>query len=195
MSNPLMTFLGVTQVRANGGDPLAVRPTLRLAGFALADDRARARALITPVAGARVALAVPEVPTGDYWIATPAWFGMTEAFDQATDVYVETAEDVRFAGFLPLTGEATSYARKTLINAGSNPFTVRNFRYDEDNGDYDDPGMVQGLLRVLAPGESCRLVWDPTGQRWLVNDGLVSGEMLTHDFVTLTHDGSSLTSS
>lgn len=193
--NPLITALGVTELRVNGGEPLEVRESLRLVGVTGADDRYNRRAVIEPsTTPPRVTLIVPSVEPGEYYIYTPDWFGLTPAFDEATDIYV-TADDegVVFGGFAPPADSLASAARKILINAGAEPFEVRNFRFDDDAGDYDDPGMVQCHPRMLGPGESCRMQWDPTGQRWLVNDGLVSAELITHDLDLVTFDGDPVT--
>lgn len=200
--NPLIALLGTTQVRCNDGDPLPVRTTLRLEGLAVTDDAARARAVCeVALSPERVRLDVTspdvlddDVPFLKYSTIEPGgWFGLSEDFSAAEDVYVTTTEDgVKFGGFVP----SPIAARKTLTNAGSHVFEVYNFRQlDDDAGDYNSPGMVQGAKRTLGPGESLRLQWDPIGQRWLVNDGLVSAEILTHDHGLLTHDGATLTSS
>lgn len=195
---PPNPFLGYTQIRCNGGDPIIMRPTVRLVGMAVEDDRARARSVVTPgTVEDRITLIVSSVEAGDYWVNSPAhdaWFGFSIAFDEADDLLVTASADgVRFAGFSPPLMHEASRTRKLLVNAGEAAFEVRNFRFDDDAGDYDDPGMVQGHYRVLGPGESCRLQWDPVGQRWLVNDGLVSAEIITWDLEPVTFDGDQVT--
>lgn len=196
--NPLIAYLGYTSIRANGGAPVRLRAKLRLQGMGVADDEARRRSVLTPgLAQERVQLEVGPVPEGDYWVNSPDhddWFGYLVAFDEAADVLIHADEGVRFAGFSPPLNLTTTTYRKTLVNAGSHSFELRNFRADDDAGDYADPGMIQlAVARTLAPGESARIVWDPAGQRWLVNDGLVSAEILTIDNEPATSDGVQLT--
>lgn len=196
--NPLIAFLGYTSIRANGGAPVRLRARLRLEGIGVADDPARKRAVLTPgLATERVQLEVTNIDEGDYWVNSPDhddWFGYLVAFDEATDVLIDADEGVRFAGFSPPLNLTTTKYRKVLMNAGAHSFELRNFRADDDAGDYADPGMIQlAVARTLGPGESARIVWDPEGQRWLVNDGLVSAEILTIDNVPATSDGDTLT--
>lgn len=196
--NPLIAYLGYTSIRANGGEPVRLRARLRLEGLNVADDAARKRAVLTPgLTQERVQLEVINVEAGDYWVNSPDhddWFGYLVAFDEAADVLIHADEGVRFAGFSPPLNLTTTTYRKTLVNAGSHSFELRNFRLEEDAGDFDDPGMIQlAVGRTLGPGESARIVWDPAGQRWLVNDGLVSAEILTIDNERATSDGAQLT--
>lgn len=199
--NPLIARLGITRLRCNGGDEVGVHPTLRMKGLSIADDEVRKRAVVTPGTNIeRVAYNATADSLDDegdpvlrYSVLAPAdWFGLDAEFDASNDVYVTTVVDgVKFGGFgLPTIGH-----RKTLTNAGAHTFEVYNFRFEDDAGDYDTPGMVQGFRRTLRPGESIRLQWDPAGLRWLVNDGLVSAEILTHDHEPLTCDGTTLTGS
>jgi hypothetical protein len=199
--NPLIARLGVTRLRCNGGDEVATHPTLLLKGFAVVDDEVNKRALATPgpdtdrISYDATADSVDDDddPILEYSVLGPSdWFGVDAQFDASNDIYVTTVVDgVKFGGF----GVPTVVRRKTLTNAGAHTFEVYNFRLEDDAGDYNTPGMVQGFHRTLRPGESLRLQWDPIGLRWLVNDGLVSAEILTHDHETLTCDGETLTGS
>lgn len=196
--NALEALLGYTEIRCNGGAPMPLRTTLRLRGFEIADEPGRRRTVATRVNVARITLVADLVLTADYWPYSndpelPPWFGETQAFDEADDVFVTTEPDVRFAGFAVPLATPNTRDRKLLINVGTEPFEVRNFRHENDASDYDDPGMVQGRNRVIGPGESCRLQWDPTGQRWLVNDGMYSGEYVIWDNELVTFDDEPVT--
>lgn len=184
MSNQLISALGVQFVRLNGGSALGVRGTLRLVGCRIHDAPATNAVKVTITADARVRLDV-SVPAGDYDILTPDdWAG-------ADDVYITAEAGVRIAGFdwSPL----TRY-RKNIINAGSNAFEVNNYLIGLDDPAWDDPGhVILTNPRTLAPGEACRLQFDPVTQLWLVNDGLYSGDLVTHDNLLVTHDSDNIT--
>ena len=109
---------------------------------------------------------------GGLWVNSPdPWFGMSSEFDRASDVYVTFAgsEGVTFGGFAPPT--AAGVHRKRIYNVGSLEIEIYNFRAGLGEPDAGDPGMIMGANRVLEPGEAARLVNDPTGHRWLVNNG------------------------
>lgn len=180
----LGSALGLQWVRCNTGDPVKVRGTLRLVGCRIHDAPATRAVKVTITASARVRLDVA-IPAGDYEILTPDdWAG-------ADDVYITAEPGVRIAGFdwSPL----TRY-RKHVINAGTEAFEVNNYLIGMDDPAWDDPGHVLAIgPRVLAPGEACRLQFDPVTQLWLVNDGMYSSDLVSHDSSLVTHDGDNIT--
>jgi hypothetical protein len=120
----------------------------------------------------------------DYPLFNPTgWSG-------ADDVYVTASADgARIAGF----AIGATVQRKQLIIVGSHAVRIANYLLEDDDPTFDDPGKIMSNSRTLSPGDSARLVYDATGQRWLVNDGMFSGEYITHDNELITHDGSPIT--
>lgn len=187
-NNPLLTVRGLQWLRVNGGPSIPVRRTLHVFGASVADDEARNRTVCHRHGPGVSVIANVEIEGSEEVIFapdTPGWFGITEDFGNASEVYVTATGTTRIAGFAPPTGSQPT--TKTIINMGAGPFDVFNV------SDVDLPGFCMGAFRTLNGGESCRLVWDPIGLRWLVNDGLYSNEYLTHGSTVLTHDGEVLT--
>lgn len=194
--NPLEAFRGVQAIRCNGGAEYPARERLVLRGAAITDDPARKRTVAERTNTSRVRIDVYGVVDGRYWLDNPSdsWFGLSVDFDEADEVYIDAAgPDVELGGFGVPRGTINSRTRKVLVNFGEHPFSVTNFRFYDDSGEYDDPGMVQGYDRILHPGEALRMVWDPTGQRWLVSNGALSGEYVTFDGEQVTFDDEPVT--
>lgn len=182
--NPLITALGVQFLKANDGPTLAVRPALLVSNAALRDVPARRTVQVTPNSATRVRIDVA-LPTGDYEFLDPDDWAI------ADDVYITAEADVRIAGFG--FADLVKY-RKLIINAGTEPIDIFNFLLADDDPDWDTPGhIMQSAERLLQPGDSCRVQWDPTGQLWLVNDGMYSGDLITHDNALVTEDADNVT--
>lgn len=184
MKNPLTTALGIAYLRANSGESISARSTLRIEGGALRDVPARRTVQVTPTDSTRVRIDV-FLETGSYEFLDP------EGWRGADDVYITSEPNVRIAGFAY--DDITSY-RKLIINAGTEDLNVFNWLLEDDSAEWDDPGhIMQATGRLLAPGEACRVQWDPVGLLWMVNDGLYSGDLVTEDNVLVTEDTDNVT--
>lgn len=182
--NPLITALGIQYVRCNGGERVAVRPTLRLSGCAVHDSPATRSVQATINASARTRLDLA-LTDSDYTLLDD------DGWAAADDVYITTAESTtRISG---LAFDGLSVYSKQLINAGENTIVMVDLLAEDDAG-WDDPGNIRlASERTLVPGDACRVLFDPVTQLWLVNDGLFSGDLITHDNALVTEDGDNVT--
>lgn len=174
---------GVTRVRCNGGAVIPVQAMLRVSGGTLADQVALRSTQVARVDGARVRIDVT-IDGDDIPQFNPT------GWSTADDVYITaTADGARIAGF----GLDPATQRKQLIIVGAHAVRLTNYYLEDDDPSFDDPGRIRGRARTLSPGDAARLVLDATDSRWLVNDGMFSGEYITHDNEPITHDGDPIT--
>lgn len=182
-TNRLTSQRGYQWVRANGGAPVPARKTLKVIGGDATDDPARARTLLEVTNQVWIAITVDLDPLEDavYRDSVPDWFGVSPDFQPASDVYINpTGPDITITWLAPPSAAGTY--RKRLFNVGTYKLTLSNVISGTA------PGYFMGRARQLAPGEGCRLQWDPTGRRWLVSDGLASANYVTHLGEVVTHD-------
>ena len=218
-TNPLLGLLGPQFCRVNGGALAPLRPVLRMVGAQVTDVAPADRIDAVQSPGLAAPPITASLDSGNYWTNKPGWFGVTDDFSGAGVIYLSTTGTVLIGGFCvpagsggtitddaddaiitdedgnPLTEPIAAY-RKVLINVGSHPVTLVNFRLSGElaGPDANDPGMLQCNGRDLASGQAARLVWDPTGQKWLVNMGQVSGDYVTSDNEIVTdEDGNTIT--
>lgn len=182
--NALTSMRGYQWVRVNGGPSIDVQNTLHLIGANATDDEARDRTVVEVTRQVWIAMSVDLPPLEDsvYHESTPDWFGVSPDFQPASDVYVNpTAANIMIAWLAPPTSLGTY--RKHIFNASATyKLTLSNTLLGTS------PGYLMGRARQLAPNEGCRIKWDPVGLRWLVNDGLASGNYVTHLGEIVTHD-------
>lgn len=183
--NQLLNALGYQWLKCNDDPVMPARGTLRVRGGVISDaGLASGTIQIVRDHYARTRCDVT-LASADYEILDPSGFG------DADDVYITAEAPTRIAGFVY---DGVAVKTKLILNAGLDMFTVVNYPWLEDLPSAFDPGHVIGCKpRVLQPGESCRIQWDPVWQLWLVNDGLYSAELVTHDSEIVTHDSTSIT--
>lgn len=188
-TNPLISARGFQWVRCNGGSPVPLRATLHLIGADATDDAARNRTLCDVTNQVYIALTADLPPLDDavYRESVSDWFGVDPAFQAASDCYINTTgPDITVAWLAPPTGSGTT--RKRVINVSA----TYSLNMTNTVG-ATTPGYLMGRARNLAPGEACRATWDPTGQRWLINDGQASANYVTQQALVVTQGGETIT--
>jgi hypothetical protein len=149
--------------------------TLRLVGADATDDPGRDRTLCEVTNQVWLALTADLAPISDgVWRESEeGWFGVSADFQPASDLYINPTGPLTIVAWLaPPTASGTM--RKRIINT-SDTYDL----YMSNTVGGTTPGFLMGRARKLAPGEACRAAWDPTGQRWLINDGLQSANYVT----------------